>query len=401
MTLAAPALAQEGTIAEIRVHGNHTTADADILALAGLSLGQAAGDAQLKQAAARLEQSHRFEGVEVLRRYRSIANESEILVMLVVDERPAVSEIDLTPGPIRKLRAATMWMPLLNHADGYGFTYGAQLALIEPLGPRTRLSVPLTWGGERHAAVELERTFDSGPVDSIRGTFSATRRVNPFHLASDRRFEAKVRGDRAITNWLRAGAGARLTGNTFGSLDDRTRSVQADITFDTRVDPSFPRNAVYAATGIERMAFNLGDATRWTTDLRGYIGVGGSAVLALRGSTSRSDAVLPRFEQALLGGSSSVRGYRTGHRAGDNVASMSAELRYPLNPPLRASRFGVKGFVDAGTAWTSGGSWKATPLARGIGGGIYAGGGPIILDLDVAWPRSGNPRAHFGLGVSF
>ena len=47
---------------------------------------------------------------------------------------------------------------------------------------------------------ELERTFDSGPLDAIRGTFSVSRRVNPFYLASDRRFEAKIHGDRAITN---------------------------------------------------------------------------------------------------------------------------------------------------------------------------------------------------------
>ena len=96
-----------------------------------------------------------------------------------------------------------------------------------------------------------------------------------------------------------------------------------------------------------------------------------------------------------------MRGYKTGYGAGDNVASVSAELRYPLTTPLSAGRFGVKGFVDAGSAWVSGGSWKDQPVARGIGGGIYFGGGPVILDLDVAWPRSGNPRAHFGLGVSF
>jgi hemolysin activation/secretion protein len=308
-----------------------------------------------------------------------------------------------------------MWLPILAHADGYGFTYGAQTTFLEPLGRRTRLSVPLTWGGERRAAAELERTFDNGPLDSLRGTLSVSRRVNPFYLASDRRFEAKVRAERALTTRLRAGAGARLTDNAFGILDDRTRAVSADVRFDTRLDPSFPRNAVYASTGVERMDFELGGAprqardglspskaaTRWTTDLRGYIGVGGSAVVALRGSTSRADGPLPLFEQVLLGGSGSVRGYRTGHRAGDNVASVSAELRYPLTSPLGQGRFGLKGFVDAGAAWVSGTRLKDQPFERGIGGGVYFGTGPLMVDLDVAWPKTGNPRAHFGMGVSF
>ena len=38
LLLAAPAAAQE-IVGEVRVHGNHTTPDADVLSLAGLSVG--------------------------------------------------------------------------------------------------------------------------------------------------------------------------------------------------------------------------------------------------------------------------------------------------------------------------------------------------------------------------
>lgn len=404
--------AQTETIAEIRVHGNHTTPDADLLTIAGLSVGQEASDDRLRQAEQKLRQSRRFEGAEVLRRYRSIADPSDILVIVVIDEHPAVDDHDLTPGPMKKLRAAGMWLPLLSHADGYGFTYGARTTFIDPIGPKTRLSIPLTWGGERRAAAELERRFESAPFDTIRGTVSANRRINPHFLASDRRFEAKVRGERVFTNWLRAGAGARLTDVSFGGVGDRTRAGGADVVFDTRLDPTFPRNAIYAATGVERMAFDVPRqaqdglslskaAARWTTDLRGYIGLGGSPVLALRGSMIRSSAVLPPFEQSLLGGSGTLRGYRTGHRADDNMATLSAELRYPLNSPLNAGRLGVKAFVDAGTTWASGERMKDQRFERGIGGGVYFGVGSLIMDLDIAWPENGNPRGHFGLGVSF
>jgi hemolysin activation/secretion protein len=96
-----------------------------------------------------------------------------------------------------------------------------------------------------------------------------------------------------------------------------------------------------------------------------------------------------------------VRGYRTGHRAGDNMAAFSAEVRVPLNSPLSIGRFGVKAFVDAGTTWLSGQRLAEQRFDRGIGGGIYGGGGPFIVELDVAWPEEGNPRVHFGLGVTF
>ncbi len=389
------------TIAEIRVHGNHTTPDADILGLAGLTVGEAATDARLREAEQQLRASKRFADVEIRRRYRSIANPSEILIMLVVDEHAAVDDSDLTPGPLKKLRAAGMWLPIVSHADGYGFTYGGRVTFIDPIGPHTRLSVPMTWGGERRVAAELERTFDAGPLSSLRGSLSASRRINPHFLLSDRRLDASVRGERVITSWLRAGAGARVTGHELGVVDDRTRAGGADITFDTRLDPSFPRNAIYASTGVERMQFDAGQALRWTTDLRGYVGIGGSAVLALRGSLIRSDAPLPWFEQSLLGGSGSLRGYRTGHRAGDNLATMSAEARLPLTSPLNRGRFGVKAFVDTGTTWASGGRLSDQRFERGIGGGLYLGAGPVIADLDVAWPEQGKPRAHFGLGVSF
>ncbi len=129
--------------------------------------------------------------------------------------------------------------------------------------------------------------------------------------------------------------------------------------------------------------------------------MGGSNVLALRGAYVRASGALPLFEQTLLGGSGSLRGYRTGHRAGDNVATASVELRVPLNSPLNTGRFGVKAFADWGTAWQSGDRLADQRVERGLGGGVYVGAGPVILDLDVAWPETGKPRAHFGLGVSF
>jgi len=382
------------------VHGNHTTPDADVLALSGLATGQEVGEAQLREAEKKLRDTGRFEGVELRRRYLSIADPSQILIVIVVDEHPAVRANDLTPGPLKKLGAAQMWLPILHHEDGYGLTYGARVSFVDTLGDRSRISVPMSWGGERKIALEAERAFD-GPISVIRGALTLNRRVNPHFNVPDTRQEARVEAERFITSWLRAGAVARVAHVDFGpDYAARHSATGVQATIDTRVDPSFPRNAIHTRLGWERLFF--GDsAGRWRTDARAFIGIGGSTVLALRGQVIRASRGLPFAEQSLVGGSDTVRGYRTGYHAGDNLAAATIEVRQPLNSPLSVGRFGVKAFVDAGTAWVAAARMKDQQFDRGIGGGVYFGGGPVVMDLDVAWPEEGKPRAHFGLGVTF
>ena len=392
-----------GRIAEIRVHGNHTTPDADIVAMSGLAVGQPFNGTTSADSEMRLRATDRFDAVAVQPRFLSIADPSQILVMIVVNERAAVTEDNLTPGPIRRIRAAGMWMPILAYADGYGFTYGARIAVIEPLGPKSRLSVPLTWGGERRAGAEFERTFATGPFSVARGTVSAFRRVNPHFEVEDERFELRVRGERALTSWLRAGGGGRTTRVAFGGDTDRHDAIGVDIALDTRIDPSFPRDAVYASFGVEQLRFGVTArhrAERMTTDFRGYVGIVGSTVVALRAHLQTSNASLPVSAEPMLGGSDTLRGHRSGARAGDNLASISGEIRIPLNSPLSVGRFGVKGFVDAGTTWNAGQRLRGQAFDRGVGGGIYFGGGPVIADMAVA--RSGQERFrfHFGLGLN-
>jgi hypothetical protein len=397
--------AQQETIAEIRVHGNHTTPDVEVISLSGLSTGAAASNTSLRDAETKLRSSNRFDNVEVRRRFRSIDNPAEILVVILVDERAAVSADDPTPGPLKRLGAASQWLPVLGYADGYGFTYGIRVAFADAIGARSRVSVPLTWGGERRAGVEVERAFDRGPISFVRVRSSINRRENPFYDVADLRRDVRVDVDRALVPWLRIGADARLARVEFGD-DDAARHSAAGvhIAFDTRVDPSFPRNAVDARIGWERLGFSeTVDAgpSRWLVDARGYLGIGGPSVVAVRGQLARATGPLPAAEQPLLGGAESLRGYRTGHRAGDNLAALTAELRYPLTSPINVGRFGVKGFVDAGTTWASGERLSDRRLERGIGGGVFFGAAAFMLNFDVAWPEDGKPRGHFGMSLGF
>lgn len=395
------AFAQAERIAQIRVHGNHTTPADDILALSGLSTGDEASPERLREAERVMRDTGRFEAVELRRRYLSLTDPTQILVMIVVDEHPAVSALDLTPGPMRKLGSASMWLPIIHHRDGYGLTYGARVSFTGVLGGRSRASVPMTWGGERRIALEGERLFDRA-VSVVRGGVAFYRRVNPHFEQPDLRREARVEAERTLTGWLRVGADARVAAVSFGPDYEATHTAGGGhVVVDTRIDPSFPRNAIHVRLGWERLAFGGGRANRWLTDVRGYVGIGGARVLALRGQLAHSDAGLPLAEQPLLGGSDSLRGYATGYRAGDNLAAGTIEIRQPLNSPLSAGRFGLKAFVDAGTTWASGGRMGDQPFDRGIGAGVYLGVGPFMMDLDVAKPEEGRVRAHFGMGVTF
>lgn len=401
---ASAASREPGVVGEVRVHGNHTTPDARVMAIVGDVVGKPATDALIAEIVDKLERSGQFDSVEVRKRFRSIDNPEDILLMIVVDEFPGVDPLDnyLPPSPVRRFWKSGMFLPIIASEDGYGFTYGARVSFVDRFGPRSRISIPLTWGGERQARVQAERTFRSGPIDRVSGEAGIGRRVNPHYEIADRRTSFNARVESAAKRWLRLGAGGGVDDVTFGDLADTIKRFEADVTFDTRVDPAFPRNAVHATFRWERLNFTSLRANRRTADVRGYIGVLGQTVLAVRGLSVTSDTVMPLYEHVLLGGSANLRGYDAGFKAGDNLAALSAELRIPMTSPLNVGRFGVKVFVDAGTAYPFGERLRdRQQLDRGIGAGAYFHLTVLSLALDVARSRQGNTRFHFGLGVTF
>jgi outer membrane protein assembly factor BamA len=399
---AVPAAAQE-VIGEVRVHGNHTTPDADILALAGLEIGTRLSETTLTDAEKRLRDAGRFSDVNVLKRYRSISDPNDILVILLIDEVGGISPADLTPSPMKRFRAAGMFLPVLDYADGYGFTYGARVSFVDVVGPRSRISAPLTWGGERRAAVEVERTFNRGPLSRVEGAVSIARRENPHFEIGDTRRTVRVRAERVLTPWLRAGGNFGVTNVSFGGLDESHTQTGVDLVVDTRRDPAFPRNAVHSVIAWNHLRFaHHPHASRSTADLRGYVGLIGSSVLAVRMVTSNTNEPLPPYELALLGGASLLRGYELGYRAGDNLAAFSAEVRVPVTSPLNLSRLGVKAFLDYGTVYAHGEKLADQTFDRGVGAGVFLTATVIRMGLDVAWPKGGDtPRWHFALGVTF
>lgn len=401
------------TVTEIRIHGNVLTPDDEVRRLMGIEIGAAFAPDTPALVSARLRATNRFVHVEVLKRFASISDATQVVLVVVVDEGPVKIEA-FGDGPegrgtsarvVRRGGPGLMFWPLLDFEDGYGFTYGAQLARPGVAGPRSRLSFPLTWGGDKRAAVQLEKTFDRGTggmLTRVETGASVSRKTNPFFQQDDDRDRVWIRAEHSITPSLRAGATAGWQHVSFMNASDRFMQLGADVTFDTRLDPVLARNAVYARASIERLDFrNSAAASRAELDARGYLGLPGQSILVFRALRDDSDTPLPPYLQPLLGGMSNLRGFQAGAAAGDTLVAGSVELIAPLTSPLSIGKFGVNAFVDAGAVYDKGQRLRDQTLRRGIGGGVWFSAAFFRLNLAVAHGIGATTRVHFGTTLTF
>lgn len=405
LALALALALQPETIAEVRVHGNATLPDAVVLQLAGVSVGMSLEPGGVDAIDKRLRDSGRFDQVEVQKRYRTLAMD-EVSLVLLVHERPGLSASGAPPGIARQLRNRLMFFPIFHYDDGYGWTYGARTSIVDVAGKGTRLSVPLSWGATKRAALEADRTLKSGPFTRVSGSFGIAQRENPHYSIDDRRTEVDGRVERRLFDALTLGGEAARTHVHFDPIEESFWSTGADATLDTRRDPSYPVNAVLAAASWTRLnplgAASFGSSIdRYRLDGRGYTRLFGQNVLAVRAEYDTGSAPLPIYEQWLLGGSS-LRGTPAGEFAGDKRLLWSAEVRVPFSSPLSTGRTGLNVFLDGGKIARYQDRLADQKLYRGAGGGLWLTVAILNLNLDVAHSLDGKGmRVHFGTGFTF
>lgn len=392
-------------VAGIRVQGNTLTADADIVRLAGVEVGTPVTPTLLDDIAARLKQGGRFERVEVLKRFASIADLSQVLIVIVVDEGRVVVKPMSGNQPARAVRRRgppLMFLPLLGSDDGFGFTYGALVTMPNVAGPRTRLSVPLTWGGERRAGVELEKRLDSARFTRVRVGGSVLRRENRALDAVDSRQQVWARGERAFIRAIRGGAWAGMDRVSFLGEESTITRTGLDLALDTRVDPMLSRNAVYVRTAVERLAVHGGEApVRTLLDANAYLPGPGAITIAVRAYRDGANRPVPGYLKVLRGRDQTLRGFRAGEVAGDTTAAGTIELRMPLTNPLSVGKVGLRAFIDAAAVYHAGESVHDQRFARGIGGGVWFTATVIRLAVDVAHGSGGATRVQVSSGLTF
>jgi hypothetical protein len=412
----APQSGPDPVAREIRVHGNVAIPDDEVLRIAGVEIGMMLGSGPVQAAAQRLRDSGRFESVDVRVRLRSLTDPTDAALLLVVHEKPGVivtQSGDIERPISKRILSRVMFLPILTYQDGYGFTYGARFSTVDLLGAGERLSMPLTWGGTRRAALEFERTFDRGPLTRILASTAIWQRENPRFDIDDQRFELEARAERNFAQIVSLGIEATRATVDFGALDDRLWTIGADAALDTRGNPAYPANAIYASAGWNALNVrpNAGPGAgptederinRYTLDGRGYLRVFRQVVVAGRARYTTADAPLPPYERWLLGGSDTLRGFRAGAFDGDETLVTSAELRVPITDVTSGGKFGMTLFMDAARFADHGARLKDAEWQRGAGAGVFLIASVFRLNLDVARGLDGGKtRVHLSSGFSF
>jgi len=418
--LAAFVLAAQ-VVAGIQIHGNTATPDEEIRRLADVQVGMPFDDTLPAAVAERLRKAKRFDRIDVLKRYASIEDPSQIMLVIIVDEGPV--KIVMTGDPdhptrvVRKRFPNLLVLPILDREDGIGITAGARFTLPDKFGKQSRITFPLTWGGTKSAAIDVEKRLDNFPLDRITAGVSISRRPNLAYDADDDRARAFLRGEREVLHGLRLGVSGGVQRASFEGGDDTFGQIGAAVTIDTRVDPVVPRNAVFIRGGVEHLAFGSGPVTvfddpkryggysgsanRSDLDARGYLGVIRQVVLAGRFLHVDSDRSLPPYLQPQIGGLTTIRGYAAGTAAGDTLTTMSAEVIVPLNSPLKIGRFGVTAFTDRGALYNKGESYFDQTELVGYGGSVWFAATLFRVNVAVAHGRGSGTRAHVSGNITF
>src|SRR5262245_56600071 len=139
-----PASSAPETIAAIQIHGNVLTPDEEVRRLSGVSIGAPFEAGTIETVTGRLRAAKKFESVQVLKRFASISDLSQILLVIIVDE--AAVHIEMTGDPdnptriVRNRFPRLLVLPIFGAEDGYGGSYGVRLALPDPPGTRSRLA---------------------------------------------------------------------------------------------------------------------------------------------------------------------------------------------------------------------------------------------------------------------
>jgi hypothetical protein len=261
-------------------------------------------------------------------------------------------------------------------------------------------SGPPTASGAPSNATLRERRLEAGIVVPVR-------HVRVSHLA----MVSVLAGvddytlpDRTLSRDRRAvrGAWATTSAHTYGYSISPERGVTAGAT----------------AERVPRALGSFGDATTFTADARAYLpGFGGHQVLAVRGAAGLSTGDVDLRRNFHLGGAlpdtsvidpgrnaiSLLRGFGRDTFAGNHVALLNADYRWPLARPQRGAgtwplmlhTLHAAVFADAGHAWT--GRFHASAVKTSFGAELSA---DVVAGYFFRFTSTiGAARGHDGSGT--
>lgn len=405
----------EGVIEEIRIVGNTHTKRSFMMHYIRTKVGDVYNDRQVAADVIRLTNLDLFDTV---RREAEIGTEygKVILVFTVVEKRRTglasigggyssvqglVGFIDLVKTNLGGTGQVVSVRGEFGGRSSYEFGYRNPWIM----NPETRLSLGLynrltlreafvvTPEGENQSILYDERRTG--------GNITLGRPVSNYSTAF-----LNFRSDDVSISGLTESEQPYLAGSPF--LPRQVRSITLAGVTDTRVmgpedDRYNPHRGGYRQLSAEFAGlFGGADFNKYTLDSRRYFRVGAKNVLALRLLGGVTTGNPPYLEQFLIGGTESLRGFRSDRFAGARMAILNTEYRFPLSTAL----IGVV-FADVGDAW--GGDIADDPFFRGdktftahvgygVGVRVKTPIGPIRLDIGFS---NEGTETHFGVSHMF
>ena len=219
----------------------------------------------------------------------------------------------------------------------------------------------------------------------------------------DDRARVRVGADRRLSSGVRFYAELTRDEVRFGGGVDRLTRTEAGVDYRPAAATSFPRNTAALAASVERIAVDgrAGPVLRPRLDVRAFVGVTGRSVVAARLLYEGASGPLPLYEQPLLGGGATLRGWPVGARMGDRLLAGSLELRVPVTSPLSVGSAGLRFFYDRAAVWNAGQSLRGAEFLDGAGVGVFLAPQFFQVHVDVAHDLVGSVRVHVGAGIQF
>ena len=376
-------------VSEVRLHGNHSMTDAEILAIAGVAVGDRLAADDTIAVEERLRASGRFDQVSAEWRYRSLTRRDRAVLLLTVHEKIGVADKFLV-------------LPEIRYNEDEKFSVGGRVSVRNLFGGDTLISLPVLVGGVDRVALEVSRRWDSGV--GVGGQFQWRQYENPFARVKDQRTGGGLWLEQRFGEAFSVRADGDYHDVEFGGAPDTLLRYGVTAALDTRPGRNFPYNSVFLSAGWQRVEPDAhGSANRYRMEVAAYKTLLGQTVLAARGLLHTADAPLPAYERPYVGGMQSLRGTKAGTFQGDSTAQGTVELRIPITGVLTGSiaRVGLVAFWDTAAVWDYGDSLGGQKFHHGVGGGVYVQAPLVRLNLDVGNNLEGNTRVHFGLGFRF
>lgn len=206
------------------------------------------------------------------------------------------------------------------------------------------------------------------------------------------------------------------------STDGRDAFILSTLnyTYDTRDLRDYPSKGYFLYLAATKYGFGEADVnfTRFNLDTRFYLSMFSGFLFAMRThGTLVSGGEVPTYARAYFGYGERIRGYYNTVFEGENLAGVSAELRFNLVPPrivrftaiplpeeFSIWRLGVTLalFVDTGVTWFRDEPVTFTDFSSGYGGGInFLLPYDVVVRTEYAWNELLQGQFILGLEASF